>query len=352
MLAAENIQVPVAAWDGSSLGISPVALPAREFTGHAFRMPAQAWFKADGKDSSPAGAEARRPPLDRQLHATPFGRFCRHPEVRLALAQDRLASRLAPLLAIPDLLADEDRLFRDWEVERPEAARHARLSCAELGAVHPGLGPAPLRLRIRLRRSALRRIDVAAVGREVFRPCPELFGEPHLRFELQRGFTLKAGAVRMANCWPRPETEALGARWRNDPDLVLAAESRLFPVPPPGSGAAGAFSRAADDWISLEPLRRFQAGAQLPLFPHATIYPYGYVPRGFRIRITPDSVRSCGGSYLTLAAAGLSPYIAEPFHEYCLARADLLAEWTRDVAGLAAEKWGWEDCLPGQGAAP
>lgn len=340
-LVAENIQVPLAHWEGGAIQVRGFQLPERRFTGYAYRMPAQAWFRPDGKDAPSGGAGNCPPSLERQLYATPFGRFCRHPEVRMALAQDRLATLLAPLLAIPDLLADEDRLLRDWEVERPEAALLARRSSGELALLNPGLGTAPLTLRIRLRCAALRRMDVAAVGREVFRPCPAYFGEPHIRFELQRGFCLKAGMVRMANSWPRPDTEALSSEWRSDPGLIHAAETLLFPLPQPGPGSQERFSRAAEAWLALEPMRRFQEQSLLPLFPHATIYPYGHVPRGFRIRISPDSVRDCGGSYLTLAAAGLSPYLADPFHDYCQQRADLLAEWARDVPGLAAEKWGW-----------
>ena len=351
-LVAENIQIPAAHWEGGTVQLRGFRLPEREFAGHAYRMPCQAWFLPDGKGNPPGAAGFRRPSLERQLHATPFGRFCRHPEVRMALAQDRLASSLAPLLAIPDLLAEEDRLLRDWEVERPEAARQARQSCGEFKSCSQNIGPEALKLRIRLRCAVLRRMDVAAVGREVFRPCPAFFGEPHIRFELQPGLCLKAGMVRMANSWPSPETEALSLGWRGDPKLVHAAESRLFPLPPPGPGALEGFSRIAEEWLAVEPLRRFQDRSQLPLVPHGTIYPHGYVPRGFRIRIAPDSIRDCGGSYLTLAAAGLSPYIAEPFHDYCQLRAGLLAEWAGDVAGLAAEKWGWARGPVGYGAAP
>jgi hypothetical protein len=341
-LRAENIQAPVCAWDGGRLGLRGVRLPERKFTGYAYRIPAPAWFAADGR-SPPSTEAGPGPALERQLHATPFGRLCRHPEVRLALAQDRLASTLAPLLAVPDLLADEDRLFRDWEVERPAAALQARASCGEFERSHPKLDPTMLRFRIRLRCAALRRIDIAAVGREVFRPCPAYFGEPHLLFKLPRGLNLKAGMVRMANSWPMPETEAASEGWRSDSGLVVAAENCLFPLPPPEPGSVERFSNTAAEWLALEPLRAFQARAPLPLFPHATVYPNGYVPRGFRIRISPGAMRDCGGSYLTLAAAGLSPYIAEPFDDYCRGHGDLLSEWVRDVAGLAAEKWGrWE----------
>jgi hypothetical protein len=253
---------------------------------------------------------------------------------------------LAPLLAIPDLLSGEDRLFRDWEVERPAAARHALASCGEILHSQPGLSPAALRIRARLRCAALRRIDLAAVGREVYRPCPAFFGEPHLAYSLTRGLRLKAGIVRMANSWPSQATEAESRSWRGDPELVAAAEKCLFPLPPPGPGAAGLFSEAAEAWLALEPLRTFQAGSPLPAFPHATLYPHGYVPGGFRIRISPEAVQGCGGSYLTLAAAGISPYIAEPFDDFCRQRSGLLAEWSRDAAGLAAEKWGLQGSVP------
>jgi hypothetical protein len=352
MLRAENIQVPVAFWMGDGLRLRGVQLPGRDFNGHAFRVPAPAWFRPGGGDPVPAAEDGHRPTLERQLYATPFGRLCRHPEIRFALAQDRLASALEPLLAVPDLLADEDRLFRDWEIERPEAARQARVSCGEFEGLRPEPSPAMLQLRSRIRCAALRRIDMAAVGREVFRPCPAFFGDPHLAFGLGHGLNLKAGMVRMANCWPRPETEAVSAAWRSDPGLVLAAEQCLFPFPSTGPAAPEHFSSTAMDWLDLEPLRHFQAHGPLPLFPHATVYPYGYVPRGFRVRISPEAIRDCGGSYLTLAAAGLSPYIAEPFDKVCSGRADLLSDWARDAVGLAAEKWELTRALDGQGPAP
>jgi hypothetical protein len=50
-------------------------------------------------------------------------------------------------------------------------------------------------------------------------------------------------------------------------------------------------------------------------------------------------MRACGGSYLTLAAAELSPYIAEPFLELCGKYRELLAAWAEDTPGLAAAKW-------------
>jgi len=340
LLRAENIQAPICSWEDGIPRLHGARLPEREFSGYAYRMPAPSWFERDGQCPASLGGRRPGPALGRLLHTSPLGRLCRNPEVLLALAQDRLALELAPLLAVPDLLAGEDRLFRDWAVERPGAAAHAMSSCEEILRSQPELRPAARQIRTRLRLAALRRIDLAAVGREVFRPCPAFFGEPHLGYDLGRGLRLKAGIVRMANSWPSAETEAGSESWRGDPELILAAETRLFPLPPPGPGSDELFSGAADAWLALEPLRKFQACTALPVFPHSTVYPHGHVPRGFRIRISPGAVEGCGGTYLTLAAAGLSPYIAEPFDDLCRQRAGLLAEWSRDVAGLAAEKWG------------
>jgi hypothetical protein len=329
------------------LRVRGVSLPERTFAGHAYRMPAPAWFQfergqADIFDPARSGLKnisLTPSSIERRLHTTPLGPWCRLPEIRRALAQDKFAATLAPLLGLPDLLAGEDRLLPDWEMERPEAAAAARASAEAIGSAAPGLPPDVLRLRLRLRHAVLRRMDAAAVGREVFLPCPGYFGEPHLAFDLSRGLSFKAGIVRMANYWSKPETEARSLAWRADPELIRAAETRLFPLPSPGPQATERLISTAQAWIALAPLRDFEAASPLPLFPCATIYPDGYVPRGFQIRIKPETMRACGGSYLTLAAAGLSPYIAEPFAKACERHQDLLAQWAEDVTSLAILKW-------------
>lgn len=282
--------------------------------------------------------------VTRLLYTTILGDFCRLPEVALALAQDRLAATIAPLLQIPDFLLCEEQLLRDWEVERPRAAAQAKESAASLEKEVAAMPAAVRSLRIRLRVAALRRIDAAAVGREVFLPCPALFAEAHLLEDnLPQGFVMKVGISRMAHYWPKPATEAKSEAWRADHELVRAVEQRLLPLlPPPGPKADEEFAAAAALWLALGTLRDFEATNVLPLFPHSTIYPNGYVPRGYRIRILPETLANVGGSYLTLAAAGLSPYIAEPFHAYCEARRTLLTGWLEDVPALAAAKWGTE----------
>jgi hypothetical protein len=50
-------------------------------------------------------------------------------------------------------------------------------------------------------------------------------------------------------------------------------------------------------------------------------------------------MRELGGSYLTLASAGLSPYIAEPLLDYCETRRELLETWKRDLLELGIAKW-------------
>ena len=280
-------------------------------------------------------------PVVRLLYTTPLGQFCRHPEIAMALAQDRLAALISPFLHVPDLLANEHRLLRDWEIERPEPAARARASAAALEQTVTEPSPEVRELRMRLHLAAHRRIDATAVGREIFQPCPAFFGEPHVTCELSDGLTLKIGPVRMAHYWPKPDSEARSHAWRNNPTIVRAVETALLPLlPPHGPDAGEQFDTAAALWLTLAPLRDFEARSSLPLFPYTTIYPEGYTPRGYRIRIETATMRSLGGSYLTLAAAGLSPYIAECFHTYCDTRSALLAEWTEDLIALAIEKWG------------
>ena len=287
-----------------------------------------------------SGCEAKA--LVRMLYTTPLGQFCQLPEVALALAQDRLAATISPLLQIPDFLPNEEQLLRDWEVERPKAAVSAKESAAQLQHEIADMPPAVRSLRVRLRVAALRRIDAAAVGREVFFPCPALFGEPHvIEEELPQGFALKVGISRLAHYWPKPATEARSESWRADPELVWAVERRLLPLlPPPGPRANEEFAAAAALWLALGPLRDFEAAHVLPLFPYSTIYPNGYVPKGYQIRISHEILSAVGGSYLTLAAAGLSPYIAEPFLAYCESRRSLLTEWLKDLPALVVAKWG------------
>lgn len=276
----------------------------------------------------------------RFLHTTPLGQFCRQPEIAWALAQDRLATTITPFLHLPDIFRYEERLLRDWETERPDAAAQARASAALVRAGAGGMTDDARRLRELLHRVAHRRLDAAAVGREVFIPCPPFFGEPHLAQPLRDGLTLKIGIVRMAHYWPKPESELRSQTWRAQPELIRAAESVLFPLlPPPGENEADEFSAAASLWLALAPLREFEAHKSLPLLPYTTIYPEGYVPRGYSLRIKPETMRALGGSYLTLAAAGLSPYIADPFLAYCDSRRSLLQTWIADLESLAKSKW-------------
>jgi hypothetical protein len=338
-LRAENIQVPIVEWEGQKRRVRGRFLPERSFSGLAYRLPSPEWFAFDGGAGARREEQTNPADIERRLQLTPLGRLCRKSEVIRALAQDRLAATLAPFLAVPDLLENEDRLLEKWEIDRPEAFVEAR---ASIGAEFDGVPASEARaFRKRVRLAALRRIDATAVGREVFLPCPSFFGEPYLDFELGDGFTLKAGAVRMAHVWPKPDTEALSRGWRGREELVRSVESRLCPLlPPTGSSDDRTWGETVNSWLAVAPLRDFEARSLLPLFPCETIYPEGYLPPGYRVRIHPETARSLGGSYLTLAAARLSPYIAEPFHALCEARRDLLDAWSEDPMTLAKIKWG------------
>lgn len=340
-LQAVNIQVPVCAWRDGGPKVTGYRLRDRDFGGYAYRIPAPEWFQFKPDEDRP-GSQGPDPPVPagRILHTTPLKHLCRHPDISMALAQDRLAGTLGPLLAMPDLLAGEERLLEDWALERPSAAAHAAGSAEAVAAACPGLSPSALKLRVSIRRSALRRMDAAAVGREIYSPCPAYFGEPHLAHNLDRSLTFKAGIVRLSHSWPSPETEARSRAWRADPRLVEAVEALLFPPLAASEGSPAFFSSLVGDWQATGPLRDFEASSPLPLFPRATIYPHGHLPKGFRLRISPEAVHSCGGSYLTLSAAGLSPYIAAPFDDYCRSHRDRLLEWSRDIPALAAAKWG------------
>ena len=191
----------------------------------------------------------------------------------------------------------------------------------------------------RLRTAALRRLDAAAVGREIYRPCPAFFGEPYLSFVVRPDLTLKAGLVRGMRTWPDSAREAQSAAWRADGACVAAVEDRLLPGVGPGRPRGGADSSLAA-WLALAPVRAFETRSPWPLFPRATALATEAPPPGFVVRIQPETMRKLGGSYRTLASAGLSPFLAQPFAEYCETRRDLLAAWSEDGPGLALARWG------------
>jgi hypothetical protein len=339
-LEARNIQVAAPLWRNGKWSACGRRLPDRTFAGHAYRVPAPEWFVRQNPPGRRSEAGIDRGALELRLHTTPLGRMCRNLEVRLALAQDRLAAATIAAAHLPDLLAGEDRLYQEWKLERPAAAAEAAVAMA---ALENGCGhwPAEIRRwRRRLRGAALRRLDAAATGREIFVPCPATFGEPYLSCDLAPGLSLKAGIVRRAEFWPSLEGEARSRTWRTDGRLVAAVEAALFSFWPATAWTEADFAKAAAVRLGAAALQEFEASSPLPLFPPAMILPEGRVPSGYRIRIRSDTMRGLGGSYLTLAAAGLSPYIARPFYDYCAERREALAADCEDVAGLAAAKWG------------
>jgi hypothetical protein len=333
-LRAENIQVPVVSGREDGWQLEARRLADRTFDGHAYACRPPAWYRGGAATDPVADPKARHRALEQRLRTTPLGRMCLHPEVRLALAQDRLAAEVEPMLRIPDLLVGEERLASVWRTERPQVAGLAA-AVNPAGASRGSAGELPWRQR--LRGAVLRRLDVAAVGREVYFPCPGYFGEPYLTFATTPGHFFKAGLVRSMRTWSSPEGEARSAAWRSSPEQIAAMERRLFPVladnRPRREGAS-----ALPLWLALAPVRDFEDRSPWPLFPRAAGFPGA--PPGFLVRIRPETMRELGGSYRTLALAGLSPYLAPPFADFCATRRELLAAWSEDPAGLALAKWG------------
>jgi hypothetical protein len=333
-LRAENIQVPVVSGQEDGWRMEGRRVPDTTFEGHAHACRPPAWYECDASVEPATGLNSRPLALHQRLCTTPLGRMCLHPEVRWALAQDRLAAEAEPLLRIPDLLAGEDRLAGAWRTERPEAAGSAA-AASLVGAARGTAEELPWRQR--LRGAVLRRLDAAAVGREVYLPCPAYFGEPYLAFAITSEYSLKAGLVRSMRTWSSPEGEARSAAWRKSPAQIAAMEGRLFPVLGPDRPRREGAS-ALPLWLALAPVRDFETRSPWPLFPRAA--GFRDAPPGFVVRIRPETMRELGGSYRTLARAGLSPYLAQPFADYCETRRELLAAWSEDVAGLALAKWG------------
>jgi hypothetical protein len=275
----------------------------------------------------------------RLLCTTPFGAFCSLPEVRLALAQDRLAATLAPVLAIPDLLVHEDVLAQAWLEARPVAAAAAQAEADAVAAPLAAGGPAICRWRRRIRLAALRRLDAAAVGREIFAPGPALLGEAYAPASAAGGWAIRAGIVRSAQYWPAPGSEARSRAARSNVALVRAVELGLFPwIPEPGETAQ--FARAWEEWAAAASLRDFEGREPMPLFPGRLARTENWPPAGFSVRIGEMTLAKAGASRHCLAAAGICPLIADPFRHYCAAARDLLADWATDLPALVAAKWG------------
>ena len=318
-LEAENVQVAVSFWQEGRWRVRGHTLPDRAFAGYAYRVPAPEWFVRECPPEARVTPGSAFTALELRLHTTPLGSMCRNFEVGLALAQDKLAAALTPAVHLPDLLAGEGRLEREWKIERPAIAAQAANAKAAIERRGASWPPEIRQLRTWLHGAALRRLDAMATGREIFAPCAAYFGEPYLPCDLAPGLSLKAGVVRRAEFWPNAEGEARSRAWRADAGLVAAVEARLFPLWPAKVWSDQDFITAAAIWLGTAGLRDFEIHSPLPLFPHSVIFSDGGTPFGFRIRIQPETMRALGGSYLTLAAAGLSPYIAEPFYHYCAA---------------------------------
>jgi hypothetical protein len=337
---AESVAVPVPTRSDGGWALRSRRLPDRECSGHWYRAPMPEWFETDTAPAvTPGGADRLRRRAARLLCTTPLGPLCAHPEVRRALAQDRLAAELAPALLMPDFLTYEDALLRDWAEARPEAAAEADAAAAAITATMGRSDAVTRNWRRRIRRAALRRIDASALGREIFAPCPSLLGQPYAPLPAPGGWEIKAGTVQQAHYWPTPESAARSRAARSDPELVQAFERGLCPWLPP-EGGEGEFARALAAWIALAPLRAFESQSPFPLFPYRLSVPAGTVPPGFSVRIQPGTLAEQGGSYDTLAAAGLCPYIAEVFQAYAATQVGRLESWAADLPALVAAKWG------------
>ena len=338
---AENVAVPVPMPAEPGVRLHAHRLPDGDFNGHSDRILRPEWFGFGGAPApdSVAPPTALRGRAARLLCTTGLGALCGHPEVRLALAQDRLAAELAPVLAMPDFLMHEDALVRGWADRRPEAAAEAQTAAELVAAAAAGFTGVTRAWRRRIRLAALRRIDAAAVGREIFAPVAAFLGEPYRPFRGPGEWALKVGLVQSAHYWPTPEGEARSRIGRADAALVHALERQLCPWLP-AAGGGPAFARALASWTALAPLRDFECRSCWPLFPQRIRFPGAAPPTGFSVRIQPGTLAEQGGSYHTLAAAGLCPFIAEPFQAHCATEADRVAEWAADLPALVAMKWG------------
>jgi len=244
------------------------------------------------------------------------------PTVRTVLAQDALAAQVEPLLRTPDLLRNEPILLREWAEARPDAAALARTAGSRMEKECAGWPDDARRYRVLLRLATYRRLEAASLGSEVRERCPWWLGETSWTTTLADGLPFSIGAPRIANYYPNQIDEKVSLARLQRPEIVDEAERALFALV-----AAPAFPTAFAAWRELEPLRRFEEQQSLPLFPRCAPWPGGKPPPGYQWRVQLEELGPLGLDVSALILAGIAPYAAPAWLEYCRRHPDQIARW-------------------------
>ncbi len=241
-------------------------------------------------------------------------------EVHVALVHDEMAQEIQPLLRTPNLLQMEDSLLDEWTELRPSASAIALESVAKVSAacMAAGLPTNVIEHRERLHLAAFRRLDSSVLGNELFSPCPVFLGVPHIEVTLSDKSAFKIGNVDVCNYYPTAATDAQSLERLRNADLVAEVERHLWPLLPE-DGDLAVYRQNFEDWLELEPLRKFECEQKFPLFPRSWPTPFegATPPPGYRLRFSMEQLESVGADLHTISLAGFSPYIAEVHWAYC-----------------------------------
>jgi len=247
------------------------------------------------------------------LESTPLGNFFEREDVRRAIAEDILLEQFKPFV-FTALFIDDEMTLSAWRVQRPEAATFARRQAEKEVAAFSALSKEFYDLRLRLRLSAYRKLDVWWCGSEIFVPHECLGAEPYFTLTLS-GYPaqpVKIGQTRSASYNSDPKRDAVALELMQKTELIDAIERARFPLLPVDPATA------PQEWADLqsilavaESFRAFNRLSKLPVFPKTLIVDPSSIPQGFIARFSPNAEL-----WSSLYALGISPILSQPATDY------------------------------------
>lgn len=272
-------------------------------------------------------AKGDRACLDYLLETTSLGAFFEREEVRRAVAEDILLDQFKPFV-FTALFIDDEPLLNTWRLQRPESwALAERLARAELAA-YANLTPEFYHLRLRLRLSAYRKVDVWWCGSELFIPAEALGAEPYFTLTLPgyESQVVKIGQTRSANYNSDPKRDAVALELMQNRDIVDAIERARYPLlPTEGPTAVQEWADLQSVLAVAETFRVFNRQSKLPVFPKTLIVEPSAIPFGFAARFAPDPEL-----WSSLYALGISPILSLPAVAYLKTKSRSLASLMTD----------------------
>lgn len=258
-------------------------------------------------------AKGDRAALEYLLESTALGSFVQKEAVRRAIAEDIILDQFKEFV-FTALFIDSPEVQAQWKIKRPDAAMMAlRLAQNELSA-YKALHESAYELRLRLRLSAYRKIDIWWCGKEIFTPHELLGAEPYFTITLPgyEANPVKIGKISSASYHSDPKTDAVALEMMQKEELLDPIEKALFPLlPPEGSHAIREWGELQSVLIATEPFKEFSRTHKLPCFPKSLIVDPQAIPEGFLPRFTSEN-----GTWSTLYSIGISPIISKPAAEY------------------------------------